>query len=107
MALEAYPGLLAREIVGHRSYKSDDVARQTDERLLARLAIADALIEGRTRLAMTVELDSAQQTTLVDDASGDTLDAVLCLVQAAWAAGQPRWGLPAHVDPLEGWIVSA
>ena len=107
VALEAYPGLLAREIVGHRSYKSDDVARQTDERLLARLAIADALIEGRTRLAMTVELDSAQQTTLVDDASGDTLDAVLCLVQAAWAAGQPRWGLPAHVDPLEGWIVSA
>jgi hypothetical protein len=28
-------------------------------------------------------------------------------VQAAWAAQQPGWGLPAGVDPLEGWIVSA
>ena len=40
-------------------------------------------------------------------ASGDTLDAVLCLLQAAWARTQPRWGLPPDVDPLEGWIVSA
>ena len=38
---------------------------------------------------------------------GDRLDAVLCLVQAAWASTQPRFGLPADVDPLEGWIVSA
>ena len=35
------------------------------------------------------------------------LDAVLCLVQAAWTAQRPSWGLPAKVDPLEGWIVSA
>ena len=31
---------------------------------------------------------------LVADASGDALDAVLCLAQAAWAAQQPRHGLP-------------
>jgi hypothetical protein len=48
---------------------------------------------------------------LADDASGDSLDAVLCLLQAAWAqsrheAGQPRYGLPVF-DPLEGWIVTA
>ena len=37
---------------------------------------------------------------------------VLCLLQAAWA--QVRWeqgdlsyGLPAGLDPLEGWIISA
>ena len=35
------------------------------------------------------------------------LDAVLCLMQAAWASRQPDHGLPANVDPLEGWIVSA
>jgi len=29
VALEAYPGLLARELIGRRSYKSDDLARQT------------------------------------------------------------------------------
>jgi hypothetical protein len=44
---------------------------------------------------------------LLDDGSGDALDAVLCLIQAAWAAGRPNHGLPAQVDPLEGWIVSA
>ena len=54
-----------------------------------------------------LRLTAAQRDALADDASGDALDAVLCLVQAAWAAQQPGWGLPAEVDPLEGWIVSA
>jgi len=107
VALEAYPGLLAREIVAARSYKSDDAAKQDDASLLARLAIVNALCEGRTRLALSLVLEGGQHDGLVDDASGDTLDAVLCLVQAAWAARQPRWGLPEAVDPLEGWIASA
>jgi len=107
IALEAYPGLLAREIVGARSYKSDDIAKHDDARLLARLAIVDALREGRTRLGIALDIDATQRDALIDDASGDTLDAVLCLLQAAWAARQPRWGLPALVDALEGWIASA
>ncbi len=107
IALEAYPGLLAREIVGARSYKSDDFAKHDDARLLARLALVDALREGRTRLRLTLDIGSSQHDALVDDASGDTLDAVLCLLQAAWSARQPRWGLPAQVDALEGWIASA
>ena len=37
----------------------------------------------------------------------DRLDAVLCLVQAAWAAARPGWGQPAQIDSVEGWIVSA
>ena len=44
---------------------------------------------------------------MLDDPSGDPLDAWLCLLQAAWASRQPRWGQPADVDPLEGWIVGA
>ena len=52
-------------------------------------------------------LTHAQRDALVDDARGDALDAVLCLMQAAWASLQPGWGLPSDVDPLEGWIVSA
>ena len=39
--------------------------------------------------------------------AGDSLDAVLCLMQAAWASERPGYGLPADIDPLEGWIVSA
>ncbi len=107
VALEGYPGLLARELIGMRSYKSDTVAKQTGERLIARKDIVDALEQGRTRLGLRLKLSHAQRDALVDDAQGDRLDAVLCLMQAAWAAGQPRFGLAADVDPLEGWIVSA
>ena len=111
VALEAYPGLLARECVGHTSYKSDDKAKHTPERLLARKQIVHALDLGQTRLGLRLKLTHAQHDALVEDASGDTLDAVLCLMQAAWAdaqhaAGDARYGLPA-CDPLEGWIVSA
>ena len=107
VALEAYPGLLARELIGRRSYKSDTRARQTPERLIARKDLIEALEQGRTRLGVRLRLTHAQRDALVADASGDELDAVLCLVQAAWAARQPRYGLPEGVDALEGWIVSA
>lgn len=107
VALEAYPGLLAREILARRPYKSDDKAKQTAERLIARKDLLEALEQGRTRLGLRLKLSHAQRDTLVADASGDRLDAVLCLLQVGWAVGQPGWGLPAAVDPLEGWIVSA
>ena len=112
VALEAYPGLLARELIGARSYKSDDRARQTPERWMARQDLVQALELGRTRLGLRLRLTAAQHDALVADASGDTLDAVLCMVQAAWAAhrhaqGDPLYGLPADLDPLEGWIVTA
>ena len=111
IALEAYPGLLARECMGHTSYKSDDKAKHTPERLLARKHIVHALDMGQTRLGLRLKLTHAQHDALVQDASGDSLDAVLCLVQAAWAqaqhaAGDARYGLP-ECDPLEGWIVTA
>lgn len=112
IALEAYPGLLARELLGRRSYKSDDRLKQTPERLIARKDLITALELGQTRLGLRLKLTHAQRDTLIDDASGDSLDAVLCLLQAAWAQAQnrqgiSRYGLPEDFDPLEGWIVSA
>jgi len=109
VALEAYPGLLARELIARRSYKADEKAKQTPERLIARKDIVNALELGQTRLGLRLKLSHAQRDALVQDASGDSLDAVLCLVQAAWAAqqGAPRYGLPAELDPLEGWIITA
>ena len=111
IALEAYPGLLARELLGNRSYKSDDKAKQTPERLIARKQILQALETGQTRLDIRLKLTHAQHDALVADASGDTLDAVLCMVQAAWAELQhnndhPCYGLP-KFDSIEGWIVTA
>jgi Protein of unknown function (DUF429) len=107
VALECYPGLLARELIGARSYKADDRARQNEARLIARKDLVDALEQGRTRLGLRLKLTHAQRDALVDDASGDRLDAVLCLVQAGWASTRPNHGLPARLDPLEGWITSA
>ena len=103
VGLEGYPGWLAFELIGNRSYKNQDSA----DRLIARKDIVDALEQGRSRLGLRLKLTHAQRESLVDDASGDRLDAVLCLVQAAWAAGQPGHGMPADVDPVEGWIVTA
>jgi hypothetical protein len=107
VAVEAYPGLLARELIGRRSYKSDERAKQTGARLIARKDLVDALEQGRSRLGLRLALGHAQREALVDDASGDRIDAVLCLMQAAWASTQPDFGVPPGVDPLEGWIVSA
>ena len=88
VALEAYPGLLARK------------------------DLITALEKGDTRLGLRLKLRNAQRDALADDASGDSLDAVLCLLQAAWAerahaAGDPLYGLPPTLDPLEGWIATA
>jgi hypothetical protein len=107
VALEGYPGLLARELIGKRSYKSDEIAKQTAERLIARKDLLDALEQGRSRLGLRLRASHAQRDDLVADASGDRLDAVLCMLQAAWAAGQPGHGVPPGTDPLEGWITSA
>ena len=112
VALEAYPGLLARELIGRRSYKSDEAAKQTPERLAARTSLLAALEAGNTRLGLRVALSKAQRTELLGDARGDHIDAVLCLVQAAWSAQRvstpgPGFGLPENFDPIEGWIVTA
>ena len=111
VALEAYPGLLARALLGGRSYKSDDRAKQTPERLIARKDLIHAMEMGQA-LEMRLVLSHAQRDALVQDASADSLDAVLCLMQAAWAAqrraqGDALCGLPAQLDALEGWIVTA
>jgi Protein of unknown function (DUF429) len=111
VGLEAYPGLLARELIGNRSYKSDDKAKQTPERWVARSDLLQKLELGQTRLGLRLQLRNADREKLLSDGKADELDAVLCMVQAAWALqrhldGDERYGLP-QCDELEGWIVSA
>lgn len=112
IALEGYPGLLARELIGRRSYKSDDRARQTPERADARRTLLEALEAGRSRLGLRLLPSRVQARALLADPSGDLLDAASCLVQAAWGmlradSPGPGFGLPPDLDPLEGWIVGA
>ena len=106
VALEGYPGLVARALIGRRSYKSDTKAQQTTERLIARKDLVDALEQGRWR-GLRLKLTHGQRDELVADAQGDRLDAALCLLLAGWADTQPGYGAPAELDALEGWMVAA
>ena len=107
IALEAYPGFLARSIT-KASYKNDQRAKQTPALLAARKQIIDTLLTGEYSLAIKLAAAKSLQKMLVQDASGDMLDAVLCALQATWAyqRREQNFGLPANIDPLEGWIVT-
>ncbi|MDR0213664.1 MAG: DUF429 domain-containing protein [Comamonas sp.] len=113
VALEAYPGLLARAVLGRRSYKSDDASKQTTARADARTLLLQALEQGDAGgLGLRLQLDEVQRSRLLADGKGDALDAVLCLMQSGWAAcrrqaGDSLYGLPPDMDALEGWIVTA
>lgn len=105
IAVEGYPGLLARRI-SRASYKSDSRSQQNAARREARTRIVAALEQGvgGLRLELCPPLTRAQ---LVDEGSADRLDAVLCAFQAAQAARQTGYGLAPDFDPVEGWIVGA
>lgn len=107
VALEVYPALINRRFNQRMSYKQDAVARQTDQHTAARSALLDVLMSPLLRDAygFTLTLDTAVREAAIIDRTGDTLDAVLCAVQAAWAATTPNYGIPPDCDPLEGWIV--
>lgn len=109
VALEAYPGLLVRKQLGLRdSYKSDTRSEHTPARKSARRRVVQALKEGRP-LGMRAELSPALEKRLIDDGSGDSLDAVICAVQAAWGweRRDKDFGLPRARPAGEGWIVTA
>lgn len=106
IALEAYPGMVARSIT-KASYKSDDKSKQTPARQQARESIVAALETGATPWKIKLDLGRYRKE-LIEDGSADLLDAVLCMLLAAWAwqRRDQNYGLPGF-DALEGWIVGA
>ena len=69
-----------------------------------RKEVVEALKVGKP---LGIRLQVKDERELVADGSGDLLDAAICAVQAAWAAGKPKYGIPADAQRGEGWIVSA
>jgi hypothetical protein len=107
VALEAYPGLLVRKQLGLRaSYKSDTRSEHTPARKAVRKAVVKNLCGGKP-LGITLDSSPSLHNLLVSDGSGDSLDAVICAVQAAWAAARPQFGLPREAFAGEGWIVTS
>ena len=109
IAIEAYPALVARQWIGRRSYKHDTKKKQTPQRETARREIVDGL--GSSSLPLqyrfTIRLSGFMAQACIQDPTGDTLDALLCAVQAAWAYTQRNhgYGFPHDCDPVEGWII--
>lgn len=103
IVVEAYPGVLARQFIGRRSYKNDARSKQTADQRQARHSLLHAL---RQEAPARYGFGIIAPDNLCDDPGADHLDALLCAVQAAWAWRQrdARFGAPDVVDPLEGWI---
>jgi hypothetical protein len=70
--------------------------------------MVQALKAGRP-LEIRIKLEKGLEQLLLNDGSGDSLDAVICAAQAAWGwtRRKSNFGLPAGADPAEGWIVTS
>jgi hypothetical protein len=109
LVVESYPALVARRWIGRRGYKTDTVKQQTIERQAAREEILHGLRSTDTNMhfGFDVHFGDEDANVLIRDGSGDSLDALLCAIQAGWAYSQRdrNFGIPQDCDPLEGWIV--
>lgn len=105
ICIEVYPRLVAKKYQGQRGYKNDTRAKQTSAQTMARQDLVNALLSEQLQAdyGFSVELSDTLITKLVQDPSGDSLDAVLCFIQAAWAY-RHNFTVPAACDALEGWI---
>lgn len=107
VAVEAYPGVLARHWIDRLSYKSESRKKQTSERLSAREELLARVESPEFGAYYGFKCSCrALKQMLVQDATGDTLDAFLCAVQAAWAHTHRHkdYGMPENCDALEGCI---
>jgi hypothetical protein len=110
IVIEVYPALLIRQYIGRTPYKSDTRAKQTSEKKAARIELLKALQASAFyhdyQFKLTLNQDIRHR--LVEDATGDELDAVICAIEAAWSWNQrnKNMGIPSDVDRNEGWIVS-
>jgi hypothetical protein len=104
IVVEAYPGVMARALVGRAGYKNDTREKQTAAHSQMRHAIVDQILNGKVEAIYGLRVEAGR--SLADDPSGDRLDALLCAIQAAWAwtRRDTGYGAPHDVDALEGWI---
>jgi hypothetical protein len=104
IAVEAYPGVAARALIGRRPYKNDQTSKQTADQAEARAELLRCLTgePGRARFGLVVEAPPR----IAEDPGADPLDALLCAVQAAWALRlmEREPGRLARLDLSGGWI---
>lgn len=107
IVLEGYPALVARKLIDKQSYKNDGGSASLDEvQFQARKRLITALTAATFSALydVMVVLEPGIGELLLQDRTGDYLDAVLCAAQVAWAYHQPNYGIPGGHE-LDGWIV--
>jgi hypothetical protein len=111
--IEAYPKLVAQSCIGSKSYKSDNPGANSASMTHQRQQIVNAIcaIDGnKTPFLSTYNIKAQMSPELksecVNDRSGDSLDSVLCAIQAAWGytMRDRNYGIPEEANILEGWI---
>lgn len=107
IVVEGYPALVARKWIGKCSYKSDEQSKQTPDKLEARHYIMCKLRspELLDNYGVALELTDAMADIFIQDPTGDSLDALLCAIQTAWAYSNLNFGIPLNCNKDEGWIV--
>jgi len=119
VAVEAYPGVFARDYAKQQTYKAGKRKRDENEAALAReqarANVIKAMFQPSFEKVYGFQVyfgDSIREIAVKDD-SGDSLDSLICAVQAAWAwtRRNDNFGLPGpdFIDPdvlaFEGWIM--
>jgi hypothetical protein len=102
IAVEGYPAMVARALNGREPYKEGGWRAGR-----ARMAVLDALDHRlEDAYGLHLRLPEPLRTNALLDERADLLDAVLCAVQAAWAARRAGtgYGIPPTAPRLEGWI---
>ncbi|CAN5691636.1 hypothetical protein BH24ACT20_BH24ACT20_13250 [soil metagenome] len=109
VAVEAYPAVVARRFLDRTSYKNDERRKQSSEQRAAREKLVAGLESEalREEYGFVVGMDEGWRERFVREPAADTLDSLLCAVQAAWAytRRETDYGIPDECDPLEGWIL--
>ena len=108
IALETYPALVARRFA--QSYKSE--SNDTPQKKSARKKIISGILGSdlKDEFGFSVTIEDPLKKELEKGSQGDSLDAVLCSLQAAWAGlqGKPDYGIPntrKNLTRSEGWII--
>jgi hypothetical protein len=106
VVVEGYPKLVANA-AGVNKYK-DGPINEKMERKRARGSLIRWLLKSEPDVSygFCINLSSSVVIDCEEDSNGDTLDSVLCAVQAAWAYLQRKrnYGIPLDCNRLEGWI---
>ena len=107
IVVETYPAVVARALVGRRRYKvstrkqDSDLIKATRQQIVAQICTT----EFTERFDLSLRLTNSMRRQLETDHTGDSLDAVLCCLLAAWCVrqGSGLWEA-GEVAKDEGWI---